>query len=150
FGFLYKAINTLDSMIGYKNEKYRFFGTVGAKLDDFANYLPSRISAIMMIFACKFVKLDCANAFKIWKRDKRCHESPNSAQTESVVAGALKVQLAGDAIYGGVCKKKPTIGDLLKEIEIEDIRKTNKLMYATAILSLVIFCGIKALILLLV
>lgn len=137
-GFMYKAINTLDSMIGYKNDKYMHFGRFAARLDDVANFIPARITAIFMIIASGFVGLDFKNAFKIYIRDHRNHKSPNSAQTESVCAGALNVQLAGDAYYFGKLTKKPTIGDKNREIEPEDIIRANKLMYETVIITLIV------------
>lgn len=149
-GMLYKATNTLDSMIGYKNEKYKNFGTVGAKLDDVWNFLPSRISAILMIISSEIIGYNSQNAMKIWKRDRRNHESPNSAQTESVMAGALEIQLAGDAVYGGKIKRKKTIGDDNKKIDSEDIVKANKLLYATSISALIIFGAVISCILILV
>lgn len=142
-GFLYKAVNTMDSMVGYKNEKYLYFGRCAAKLDDLINYLPARISAIMMILACPFAGLDAKSAFKIFKRDSRNHASPNSAQTEAVCAGALKVQLAGDAYYFGKLYKKQTIGDNVSPIEIEDIKRANRLLYATAFATMVLISVIK-------
>ncbi len=137
-GFMYKAINTLDSMIGYKNDKYMYFGRFAARLDDVANFIPARITATFMIIAAAFVGLDFKNAFKIYVRDRRNHKSPNSAQTESVCAGALNVQLAGDAYYFGKLTKKPTIGDKNREIEPEDIIRANKLMYGTVVLILLV------------
>ncbi|MGN0349313.1 MAG: adenosylcobinamide-phosphate synthase CbiB [Roseburia sp.] len=133
-GFLYKAINTMDSMIGYKNDKYLYFGRAAAKLDDFVNYIPARISAYLMI-AAAFLGGTCFSgrgAFLIYKRDNRNHASPNSAQTESVCAGALGIQLAGDAGYFGKIVKKPYIGDALRQVEYEDIKRVNRLMYLTA------------------
>lgn len=131
-GFMYKAINTLDSMIGYKNDKYINFGKFAAHLDDVANFIPARITAIFMIIAAFFVGFDSKNGFKIYLRDRRNHKSPNSAQTESVCAGALNIQLAGDAYYFGKLTKKPNIGDKNREIESKDIVRANKLMYGTA------------------
>ena len=133
-GFLYKAINTMDSMVGYKNERYKSFGRCAAKLDDIVNYLPSRISAYAMIFACMFLgkEYNEKNAYKIYKRDRRKHASPNSAQTESVCAGALSIRLAGDAYYFGKLVKKDYIGDDIKKISHEDIKKANNLLYMTA------------------
>lgn len=133
-GFFYKAVNTMDSMVGYKNDKYLYFGRAAAKLDDVVNYLPSRISAYLMIGAayCGGRDLSGANALRIYKRDNRNHASPNSAQTESVCAGALGVRLAGDASYFGQIVKKPYIGDALRKVECEDIRRANRLMYLTA------------------
>lgn len=113
-GFCYKAVNTLDSMIGYKNEEYRYFGTFAARLDDAANFFPARISALLMIVAAAFLGLDSPGAARIWMRDRQKHASPNSAQTEAACAGALGVQLAGSARYGGVLHEKPTIGDDLR------------------------------------
>ena len=133
-GFFYKAVNTMDSMVGYKNEKYLYFGKAAAKLDDLVNYIPARISAYLMIFAA-FIggkSFNGSQAYKIYKRDNRKHASPNSAQTESVCAGALGIQLAGDASYFGRIIKKPYIGDALRSVEYEDIKKVNKLMYLTA------------------
>lgn len=142
-GFMYKAINTLDSMIAYKNEKYINFGRFSAKADDVANYLPARISAYLMIFASIILNMDYKNAYKIYQRDKNKHESPNSAHTESVCAGALDVKLAGGSYYGGVFENKPTIGDDLRPIETDDIKRANKLMYATSILCLILGSLIK-------
>lgn len=142
-GFLYKAINTLDSMIGYKNDRYLFFGRFAAKLDDFFNYIPAIISAYTMIGASFLTGLDYRSAYRIYKRDRRNHSSPNSAKTESVCAGALNIQLAGDAYYFGKLVKKQTIGDSNRTIEIKDIVLTNKLMYVTAILAVAIMCGIR-------
>ena len=136
-GFLYKAVNTMDSMIGYKNDRYLYFGRAAAKLDDFVNYIPARISAYLMIVA-SFAGGNCFSAkraFFIYKRDNRKHASPNSAQTESVCAGALGIRLAGDASYFGKIVKKPYIGDALRKVEYEDIRRANRLMYMTAWMS---------------
>ena len=134
FGFVYKAINTMDSMVGYKNDRYLYFGRAAAKLDDAANYLSARICAFLMI-GCAFIggkEFDGRRAFRIYKRDNRKHASPNSAQTEAVCAGALGIQLAGDASYFGKVVKKPYIGDPVRAVEFEDIRRVNKLMYLTA------------------
>ena len=134
-GMTYKAINTMDSMIGYHNERYEFFGKVAAKLDDVVNFIPSRLSALLMIFVSFLGRdFDGKNAWRIWRRDRYNHKSPNSAQTESVCAGALRVQLAGDAYYFGKLVRKPFIGDALREIEIEDIRRANGLMYRAVLL----------------
>ncbi len=145
-GFFYKAANTMDSMIGYKNEKYLYFGRAAAKLDDFLNYIPSRITALMMILSAFLLKLDWKNAYRIWKRDRRNHASPNSAQTESVCAGALDIILAGDAYYFGKLYNKKTIGDDIKPIEFEDIRKANCLMYMTSVLTLIFSVIFRAII----
>ena len=149
-GFFYKAINTMDSMVGYKNEKYMNFGRFAAKLDDVVNYLPARISAYQMILSSFFLRYDYKNAFKIYKRDRYNHASPNSAQTESVCAGALDVQLAGNAYYFGKLYEKPTIGDDIREINYYDIKKANRLLYCTSIISIVIISVIKITIILMV
>ena len=139
-GMLYKAINTMDSMVGYKNERYLDFGRAAAKLDDIVNYVPSRIAARLMIFSCYFLggKFIPAEAKRIYLRDRLKHASPNSAQTESACAGALGIQLAGDASYFGKLVHKPTIGDARRKVEAEDIVLANKLMYGTTILCLLV------------
>ena len=139
-GFAYKAVNTLDSMIGYNNEKYAYFGKFAARLDDTANFLPSRISALLMILGAVICKLNVKQAWEIFRRDRYKHKSPNSAQTESVCAGALGVSLSGDNYYRGVLVQKPAIGDALRPVVKDDIKLANKLMYATAWLGL--FIGI--------
>lgn len=133
-GFFYKAVNTMDSMVGYKNEKYLYFGRAAAKLDDVLNFIPARISAYLMIAAAFLSgsEFSVLNAVYIYRRDRRNHASPNSAQTESVCAGALGVRLAGDASYFGKVVKKPYIGEELRKVEYEDIKRTNRLMYCTA------------------
>ena len=125
----YKAINTMDSMLGYKNEKYLYFGHAAAKLDDLANYIPSRFAALLWVAAAAFTGNDAKGAWRIWRRDRRNHASPNSAQTESACAGALGVQLAGPAYYFGEYYPKPTIGDALRPIEPQDILRANRMMY---------------------
>lgn len=137
-GFFYKAINTMDSMVGYKNDRYLYFGRAAAKLDDAANFLPARLSALSMIAVAPVLKLDGKNAFRIWKRDRRKHASPNSAQTESVAAGALHIELAGPASYFGKVVEKPTLGDPDRPIEKADVGRTSKLMYGASILILVL------------
>ncbi len=134
--FFYKAINTLDSMIGYKNDKYIYLGTIAARLDDVVNYIPARISALFMILTAGILGMDVKHAWRIYKRDRHRHASPNSAQTEAVCAGALSVQLAGDAYYFGKLYHKPVIGDADRVIAYEDIRRANRLMYGTSILTL--------------
>ncbi len=133
-GFFYKAVNTMDSMVGYKNETYLYFGRAAAKLDDAVNYIPARISAGLMIVASFLSgrQFSGRGALAIYRRDRRNHASPNSAQTESVCAGALGICLAGDARYFGKTVKKPYIGDGLRSIEYEDIRRANWLMYGCA------------------
>jgi adenosylcobinamide-phosphate synthase len=137
-GFLYKAINTMDSMIGYKNERYINFGRFAARLDDIVNYIPARIAAFLMILIACFLKLDYKNAYEIFQRDRHNHASPNSAQTESVCAGALRIQLAGDAYYFGKLYPKKTIGEPLRSIVYEDICQANRLLYGTAYLTFVL------------
>lgn len=138
-GWFYKAVNTMDSMVGYKNEKYIHFGRYAAKFDDVMNYIPARLCGLLMIFASYILKMDWKNAKKIFLRDRFNHASPNSAQTEAVMAGALRIQLAGDAWYFGKRYEKPTIGDALRPVEIEDIPRANRLLNATAIVSFIIF-----------
>ena len=137
-GFFYKSINTMDSMLGYKNEKYLYFGRAAAKTDDVVNFVPSRISAVLMILACPICRLNGRNARRIFHRDRYKHASPNSAQTESTCAGALELRLAGDAIYGGVVHKKEYIGDPIREIEPADIGRANRLMYVSSLFMLLI------------
>lgn len=146
-GFFYKAANTMDSMIGYKNEKYADFGKFAAKLDDVLNFIPSRLTALVMIFSAYLLKFNGKNALKVWRRDRRKHASPNSAQTESVCAGALGIQLAGDAYYFGVLHKKDFIGDSVRPVENEDIRRANRLMYCTSVIVLIFSAIIRAVIL---
>lgn len=148
-GLLYKAVNTMDSMVGYKNDKYLYFGRAAAKLDDVLNYVPARVSAYLMIIASFLTKMNWKNAYKIYKRDRYNHSSPNSAHTEAVCAGALEVQLAGDAYYFGKLHKKKTIGDSLRPIEFEDIRRANILLYTTSIISIILFSVIKIIIIIL-
>lgn len=150
-GFVYKAVNTMDSMLGYKNDKYMYFGRFAARLDDVVNFIPARISAYLMI-AAAFIggrHFDGKNAYHIFKRDRFNHASPNSAQTESVCAGALRVQLAGDAVYFGKLVKKKYIGDGLREIEYEDIKRANRLMYITAFLCELLSVAVMSLVLIL-
>lgn len=135
-GIAYKAINTMDSMVGYKNDKYMDFGRIAAKLDDIVNFIPSRVSAILMIISCLFLgkKFSFKNAVKIFKRDRFNHASPNSAQTESVCAGALGLQLAGPASYFGKVVDKKYIGDPIRNCELEDIKRSNTLMFSASVI----------------
>ena len=135
----YKAINTLDSMVGYKNEKYMEFGKFSAKVDDVANFIPARITGILIVLASMILGYDYKNSLKIFLRDRKNHSSPNSAHSEASVAGALGVQFGGKVSYFGKEIDKPTIGDKTKEFELEDIRKNIRIMYVTSFLSLVIF-----------
>ena len=141
--FLYKSINTMDSMVGYKNDKYLYFGRCAARLDDIANYIPARLAGIFMIAASFFLNYDYKEAAKIFMRDRYNHLSPNSAQTESVCAGALNIQLGGGHFYFGKFVPKDTIGDDIRAVKADDIKSINNLMYLTAIISLVILALIK-------
>ena len=140
----YKAVNTMDSMVGYKNDKYLYFGRAAAKLDDAANFLPSRLAAMVWIGAAGLTGGNIQRAWNIWRRDRRNHASPNSAQTESACAGALGVQLAGPASYFGKVYEKPTIGDALRPVGPEDIRRVNKTLYAAGMLALCMGAGLHA------
>ena len=135
-GFFYKSINTMDSMVGYMNERYIDFGRCAAKTDDVLNFLPARISAFLMIVACLFLGRDfnAKNAFRIYARDRRKHKSPNSAHTESVCAGALRIRLAGPTSYGGIMEDKPFLGDDMRPVEHRDIIRANRLLYASSFL----------------
>ena len=146
-GFFYKAVNTMDSMLGYVEMPYKNVGLVPAKMDDVFNYIPARISAFLMLAAGTLLGLDGKNGWKIFKRDRYNHASPNSAQTESVCAGLLGLRLAGDAWYHGVLHKKKYIGDPLREIEASDIPRACRLLYVTAFLGLLVFGTVKFLIL---
>ncbi|MBR4376551.1 MAG: cobalamin biosynthesis protein CobD [Spirochaetia bacterium] len=137
-GFFYKAVNTMDSMLGYKNEKYLYFGKAAAKTDDFVNFIPSRISALLMIVSCPLCHLDGKNALRIFRRDRFKHKSPNAAQTESVFAGALNVRLNGPASYGGVLHEKEYLGDDTRPIAPADIRRSGLLMYTASFMMLII------------
>lgn len=147
FGYFYKAVNTMDSMVGYKNERYLYFGRAAAKFDDVVNYIPARLSAVLMVCASGFLKMDAWNAWRICVRDRYNHSSPNSAHTEAVTAGALHIQLAGNAYYFGKLYEKPTLGDADRPVEYEDIRRSNRLLYGTAVFALVVFLSVKGVIL---
>ena len=146
-GFIYKAVNTMDSMVGYHNEKYEYFGKAAARLDDIFNYIPSRLSAVFMILASYICGKDYSGreAVRIYKRDRNVTKSPNAGQTESVCAGALGIRLAGNAYYFGRLVEKPYIGDEGRSIEAEDIKRSCKLMYVTELITVlvsVLFMGI--------
>ena len=147
-GFFYKAVNTMDSMLGYVEMPYKNIGLVPAKMDDVMNFIPARFSAFLMLMAGWLLKLDVKNGWKIFKRDRFNHASPNSAQTESVCAGLFGLRLAGDAWYHGQLHKKKYIGDALREIEHEDIPRACRLLYTAAILALIICGGVRLLVLL--
>ena len=146
-GVLYKAINTLDSMVGYKNDTYANFGKASAKLDDAVNLIPARLAGIMITISAFFAGFDVANAWRIFRRDRHNHKSPNSAHTEAAFAGALNVQLGGNSCYFGKLVEKPTIGDAGRPIVIEDIRRANRLMLVASGLCLTLFLLLKGVIL---
>lgn len=142
-GLAYKAINTMDSMVGYKNDKYLYFGRAAARLDDAAGYIPARLSALLWIAAAFLTGNNAANAWRIWRRDRRKHASPNAAQPEAACAGALGVQLAGPAWYFGKLHEKPTLGDVPRPVELEDIPRTNRMMLAASLLGLAVLAAVR-------
>ena len=141
--YLYKAINTMDSMLGYKNERFLYFGRAAAKLDDVVNFIPARMAGIMLVISAWIGPFDGKNAGRIFARDRRKHASPNSAHTEAAAAGALDIQLAGDAYYFGKLYEKPSIGDPLQAVVPDDIRRMNRLMYGAAFLSAAVLSAIS-------
>ena len=142
-GWMYKAVNTMDSMVGYRNDRYRYFGTAAARLDDVLNFIPSRLSGIFMVLCANAAGLDSRNAWRIFRRDRKRHASPNSAQTEAAMAGALRIQLAGDASYFGKVVKKPTLGDPIRKVEAEDIRRADRLMFLSVLPAVVVLLGMR-------
>ncbi len=141
-GMLYKAANTMDSMVGYKNDRYLYFGRCAARLDDVLNFIPARLAGALMCLAAPFAGLDEKDAWRIFRRDRKNHKSPNSAHTEAAAAGALHVQLAGPNYYFGKLVEKPTIGDDDRPVEPTDIRRVNRLMLAASALGAVLFCAV--------
>lgn len=141
-----KAVNTMDSMVGYRNERYLHFGRRAARLDDLVNLLPSRLAALLLILAAGLTGEDLRGAWRIWRRDRFCHASPNSAQTESAMAGALGIRLGGPASYFGQVHDKPAIGDSLREPEPRDILRANRMLYAASALCLILLCGLRVII----
>lgn len=137
-GILSKLVNTLDSMVGYRNDRYKYFGTFSARVDDVIQFIPARITAFLMLIASIILKYDTKNGIKIFRRDRFKHSSINSAQSEAVVAGVLDIQLAGNASYGGIIKIKPFIGDPLKSIDKNDIIRANRILYMTSIIAFLI------------
>lgn len=136
----YKAINTMDSMLGYKNEKYINFGYFSAKLDDFANFVPARISGLVLIpLSSIALGYDFKSSLRVYFRDRLKHSSPNSAHTEAAVAGALGITLGGPTFYFGKLEDKPYIGDMNKDLNISHIKSTVKIMYGSAIIGLILF-----------
>ena len=146
-GYFYKAVNIMDSMVGYKNERYLYFGRTAAKFDDVVNWFPARLSAVLMVCAGGLLGMDAGNAWRIYVRDRYNHSSPNSAHTEAVTAGALHIQLAGNAYYFGKLYEKPTLGDADRPVEYEDIRRAGRLLYGTAVLALLVFLAVKGVVL---
>ena len=142
-GFAYKAVNTLDSMVGYKNDVFLYFGRFSAKMDDVWNFLPARLSGLLFVLCAAPAGLDACGAWHCFRRDRLRHASPNSAQTESACAGALGVQLAGNACYFGKLYEKPTLGDAKREIEPEDIVRTNRLMYWASAVAVMLLCAVR-------
>lgn len=141
--YLYKAINTMDSMLGYKNERFLYFGRAAAKLDDVVNFIPARMAGILLVISAWIGPFDGKNAGRIFARDRRKHASPNSAHTEAAAAGALDIQLAGDAYYFGKLYEKPSIGDPLQAVVPDDIRRMNRLMYGAAFLSAAVLSAVS-------
>ena len=142
-GFFYKAVNTMDSMLGYIEPPYKNIGFVPAKMDDVMNYIPARVSALLMLAAGAILHMDVKNGWRIFRRDRRKHASPNAAQTEAVCAGLMRIQLAGDAWYHGVLHKKAYIGDPLRAVERKDIPRVCRLMTVTAAIALILIGIVK-------
>ena len=139
----YKSINTMDSMVGYKNDRYLYFGRAAAKLDDAANYIPARLAALILIVSALLTGENAREAVRIWKRDRRKHASPNSAQCEAAAAGALGIQLAGPASYFGKVHDKPYIGDPGRRAEPEDIRRICRMELTGSIVCAAVLCGLR-------
>lgn len=144
--FLYKGVNTLDSMVGYKNDRYLYFGRASAKLDDLLNFIPARLTGLAMCAGAFFTGLDWRTAFRIYRRDRKNHSSPNSAHPESACAGALNIQLGGDAYYFGKLYRKKTIGDDIRPVDSGDIKLAIRLMYAASVICLVLALAARILI----
>ena len=142
-GMLYKAVNTLDSMVGYHNEKYEYLGKFSAKMDDIFNFVPARLSALCIIAGAGMLRLDNRSALRIYRRDRNLHKSPNAGQTESACAGALHIQLGGDASYFGKTVRKAAFGDLLRRVNRTDILATIDLMNAASVLALALCCAVR-------
>lgn len=142
-GMLYKAVNTLDSMVGYHNEKYEYLGKFSAKMDDIFNFIPARLSALCIIAGAGMLRLDNRSALRIYRRDRNLHKSPNAGQTESACAGALHIQLGGDASYFGKTVRKAAFGDPLRRVNRTDIHATIDLMNAASVLALALCCAVR-------
>lgn len=137
FVYIYKTVNTLDSMVGYKNDKYKNFGYVSAKIDDILNYIPARLGSVLMLLSGLILRYNFINGIKTYKNDRYNHPSPNSAHPESVVAGLLGIELGGGSYYFGKYKEKPTIGKKHKTICKEDVNKTYRILIVTVIISII-------------
>lgn len=144
-GWYYKSVNTLDSMVGYKNDRFNHYGYCSAKWDDVLNYIPARLTAVFILVAGLFLRFNLRNGIRILKRDKRNHASPNSAFPESAAAGLLDIQIGGKASYFGEVSMKPTMGDANKNIEISDLYKVKQLLYATSLVGLFVLLSIRSL-----
>lgn len=142
-GMLYKAVNTLDSMVGYHNEKYEYLGKFSAKMDDIFNFIPARLSALCIIAGAGMLRLDNRSALRIYRRDRNLHKSPNAGQTESACAGALHIQLGGDASYFGKTVRKAAFGDPLRRVNRTDILAAIDLMNAASVLALALCCAVR-------
>ncbi|MFX3623864.1 MAG: adenosylcobinamide-phosphate synthase CbiB [Ectobacillus sp.] len=140
---MYRAANTLDSMVGYKNEKYRNLGWASARFDDLLNYIPARLAALCMLLACWIKRLDVQNAWTMVKRDAKHHPSPNSGIPEAAIAGALHIQLGGTNFYGGVASQRAKMGEADRSIEPDDIIRTTQVMRSTAMICVLLFCIIS-------
>ncbi len=147
-GLLFKAVSTMDSMVGYRNESYLYFGRPAARLDDVLNFIPARITSLLMLLSCLPLRFDFRRALQVYIRDRHNHKSPNSAHCEAVCAGALGIQLGGDAYYSGRLLEKPTIGDDVRAPEHEDIKSANHMMLLASVAAFFLFALAKALIIL--
>lgn len=149
-GVLYKAVNTMDSMIGYQNERYQYFGTFAARLDDVINFIPARLAAYFMMIGATLRPYSREDALTVYARDRKKTKSPNAGQTEAVMAGALQVELGGNAYYFGELYQKPTIGNHTKDVQIEDIRRANRLLYRTSFIGLLTLVSVVNLVYILI
>lgn len=140
----YKAVNTLDSMVGYKNERYLHFGRASARLDDIANYIPARLSALLMIFAAFILRKDWIGACKITARDGRNHPSPNSGYPEAAMAGAMGKRLGGLSYYGGIPSNKPFIGNEKGDFQVVDVKNAGKLMITASVFMVALSVSVLA------
>jgi adenosylcobinamide-phosphate synthase len=134
---MYKMINTMDSMLGYMSEKYRHIGYFPAKTDDIFNFIPARLTGLLMNFS-SILRFNFVQGFRIMIRDRKNHKSPNCAYPEGAVAGLLGVQLGGDNVYFGEIIKKPKIGDKIRDLTKEDIKRTIEIMYRAEFLLIII------------